>query len=89
MNAYDKHPLSTENWNEGTRPKDFNTKLLPVYIASNVYYNNAEPYVKESNSLKSNTKVDYTITKEGNTYYLNINLDDTINKVKLKDSTQF
>ncbi|MFW5894256.1 MAG: NosD domain-containing protein [Verrucomicrobiota bacterium] len=44
-------PLETDNWHEGQSPDDYARHKLPVRIASNLYYQGAEPYERETNPM--------------------------------------
>ncbi|MGB2128388.1 MAG: right-handed parallel beta-helix repeat-containing protein [Flavicella sp.] len=55
LDAYDGHPLPTDHWYKGNRPQDYAQHKLPVWIASNCYYNKAKPFNREVNAYEDRT----------------------------------
>lgn len=61
----------------------FNDSKLPVWIASNIYFNGATPYNREVNAIENKTfDPNVTIEEKGDEVYLHINVDDSFKKVK-------
>lgn len=81
LNAYNEYPLATDHWYKGNSPDDYAAHKLPVYIASNIYFNKAKSFNRETNALE-NKKHDLNISieHEGNAFYLNIDVDDSLEK---------
>lgn len=82
LNAYNDYPLATDYWYAGKTPDDYAAHKLPVYIASNLYFNKAKAFNREINAVENNGyNPNLSIEQEGNAFYLNIELDDSFEKV--------
>ncbi len=56
---------------------------LPVWIASNIYFNGAKPYKLEANAYENKSSDPNVYLEErGNEVFLHINVDDSFKKVK-------
>jgi len=82
LNAYNNYPLATDHWYKGKSPDDYAAHLLPVYIGSNIYFNKAKPFNRETNALENNKhNLNLSIEQEGKAFYLNIEVDDSFENV--------
>jgi alpha-L-arabinofuranosidase len=81
-NAYNEFPLSTDMWYAGKSPLDFSAHKLPVYIASNLYFNLAQAFNRETDYLENRSlNPNISIEQVGNAFYLNITMDDSFEKM--------
>lgn len=88
LNAYNKHPLETDDWCIGRTPSDYAAFKLPVFIGSNLYFNTAKPFNRETNTIENrNHHPNVNIEQDGNTFYLHITMDDSYEKVKTQTIT--
>lgn len=83
LDAYNNHPLETDEWYIGKSPTDYANHKLPVYIGSNLYFNKAKPFNRETNTFENrNHNPNVSIEQDGNSFYLNITMDDSYKKIK-------
>ena len=82
LDAYNEHPLSTDYWYKGNRPDDYANHKLPVYIASNLYYNKALPFNREMFSLERRTySPKISIEREGKALFINLEIDNSFKEM--------
>ena len=82
LDAYNEHPLSTDYWYKGNRPDDYANHKLPVYIASNLYYNKALPFNREKFGFESkNYSPKISIDREGNALFINLEIDNSFKEM--------
>lgn len=82
LNGYNDYPLASDNWYAGNSVNDYATHILPVYIDSNLYYNKAEVFNREKNAVVSeNYVLNWNIENEEGVFYLNLEMDDSFEKV--------
>jgi hypothetical protein len=61
----------------------YNDSKMPVWIASNIYFNGATPYIKEENAIENKAfDPNVTIEEKGEEVFLHINVDDSFRKLK-------
>ena len=61
----------------------YNNSKLPVWIASNIYFNGAMPYSREIDAVENKSfEPNVSIEEKGDEVYLHINVDDSFKKVK-------
>ena len=86
LNAFDGFPLSDDAWyQDKKRPDDFAALQLPVYIASNLYYNIALPFEREENNIVDAThNPTASIEQLGKKFFLKININKSYKKLETK-----
>ncbi len=55
---------------------------MPMYVDGNVYVNGANPFSVEKNSIKSDLNPEIIISEQGENVFLNINLDNSVSRIK-------
>ena len=86
LNAFDGFPLSDDAWyKDKKRAEDFAALQLPVYIASNLYYNKALPFEREENNIVDAThNPTASIEQLGKKFFLKININKSYKKLETK-----
>ena len=86
LNAFDGFPLSDDAWyQDKKRAEDFAALQLPVYIASNLYYNIALPFEREENNIVDAThNPTASIEQLGKKFFLKININKSYKKLETK-----
>lgn len=83
LNAYNDYPLSNDYWYKGKRPQDFAKHKLPVWIASNCYYNKAQPFNREENAHEDRVfTAEIDLSFEGKEVYLNLYVGKGIDQLQ-------
>lgn len=86
LNAFNGFPLSKDAWfQDKKRPNDFASLKLPIYIASNLYYNKALPFEREEKYIvdsRHNPKA--SIEQHGEEFFLKIKVNNSYEKIETK-----
>jgi hypothetical protein len=86
LNAYDDFPTASYEWKSTGSLNNYNKQKFPVYIDANLYLNKALASNIETNSVENKSlNPEISLSKEDGSYYLNITIDESFDKVK----TQF
>ncbi len=81
---YDDCPAGGENWHKGLRTVDeFANVRLPMYCGSNLYFSDANPYKKETDSAAyPDLKPEVKLATEDGSVYLTFDFGDKLTEVK-------
>jgi len=80
--ATDKQVMKS---NDPTGLSRYNDSKLPVWIASNIYFNGASPYNREVDAVENKTfEPNVSVEEKGDEVFLHINVDDSFKKVKTR-----
>ena len=83
LDMFNDYPIATDDWCGGTSVNDYGNHKYPVYIRSNLYYNKAEPFNRETNSVVNrNAEAKFSIEQDGKDFYLLVEMDDCFMSLK-------